>query len=310
MERHRLVTGWTDYPTFRRVEEIGRDEYEALLFSCPPPEDPQGMVPSDYLWLSLMAWCPEAEAARIGDGFCLRMPAYHGDTWLTALIAHSASVEAAETLLADPDVGASLHFVPKWLACSLGAEARLSVTADRDNFDYIRDVSAFVAASGPEFGQIRRERARYSRAHPEAQCCEARDWCPDDLLNVFDQWTAMRDRGSDSDAFDERVGVARLLQREDLDRCLVVLTHVDGVPVGFAVAEVQRDGSSVGHFQKMATRESGAWQHQDLAVFEALASRGVELHNFEQDLGVPGLRARKLQDRPAFLLEKYVVTLA
>jgi hypothetical protein len=37
---------------------------------------------------------------------------------------------------------------------------------------------------------------------------------------------------------------------------------------------------------------------------------GVHRLNIEQDLGVPGLRTRKLMDKPAFLLEKYVVSAA
>jgi hypothetical protein len=41
----------------------------------------------------------------------------------------------------------------------------------------------------------------------------------------------------------------------------------------------------------------------------ALADRGVTLLNIEQDLGIPGLRNRKLQENPALLLEKYVVSL-
>jgi hypothetical protein len=256
-----------------------------------------------------MSWCPEAEAARFEDGLVLRLPEYHGDGWLTALIGTGISGAAVHELLADPAVGGSLHYVPKWLAERFENDPQLSVTPDRDNFDYVRDVDEQIAADDSPFGRIRRNRNRFRRDNPAAETMVSA-WRADDLLGVFDAWATMRGRTTEADALDERAGIERLLMRRDLNRCFVVLLTIDGVLSGFAIEEIQPDGTAIGHFQKLTTRALGAWQVVEEAVFTALAERSVKYQNEEQDLGVPGLRQRKQEGQPAFLLEKYLVTLA
>jgi mycobactin lysine-N-oxygenase len=307
-----VARGWTTYPAFRRVEEIGRDEYERVLFGSVPPDDPQAMVPSDYLWLSLMAWCPDAEAAEVDGGFCLRMPTYHGDEWLTALVGRHVSADSVAVLLADPTLGGRLHFVPAWLATPLADDPRLVVEPDRDNFDYILDVAEQVSAEGPRFREVRRRRRSFQRNFVNASfdCAPLSPELTVGLHAVFSSWATTRNLDREEDVADERAAFARLLGRQDLERCLVGLVREDEVLSGFELVEVLPDGTAVSHFMKAARRVYGAGVAVMDAVCHVMTDLGVHRLNIEQDLGVPGLRTRKLMDKPAFLLEKYVVSAA
>jgi len=262
--------------------------------------------------LSLMAWCPDAEAARVDDAFVLRLPKYHGAGWLTALMAREAAVSGVVDVLDDPAFGGSLSYVPYWLAESLREHPALRVAPDRDNFDYVYDPVAHVAAAGRKYCEIRQKRRAYRRAHPEAKVLlRAYDAMDAPLLRrMFDAWASLRQVDSAPDTRDERAAFERLLARPDLERCTVTIAIADGQPIGFELDEIQPDRTAIGHFMKLTTRESGANEILVEASSLGLASRGIHHLNYEQDLGLPGLRLRKTLDRPAFLLEKYVVTLA
>jgi hypothetical protein len=302
------AAGWTRYPTFRPLEEIGRDEYERVLFNCVPTDDPGGMVPSDYLWLSLMAWSPEAEAAEVDGGLCLRMSAYHGDGWLTALMGQDVPVEVV-TLLVESACG-SVHFVPRWIANDLCENPHLGVVPDRDNFDYILDIGEQISAEGADFREARRKRRSYLRNHPAAtvDCRPLVEASVELLCGVFDSWASHRISDDPAGIADERRALIRLLDRGDLDRCLVATLHDGAELAGFEIGEMLLDGSAVSHFAKTSVRVNGAGDVLVDALRRVLAEHGVARYNIEQDLGVPGLRHRKLMDKPAFLLEKYVVS--
>ncbi|HEX3705216.1 MAG TPA: phosphatidylglycerol lysyltransferase domain-containing protein [Mycobacteriales bacterium] len=307
-----IALGWTTYPTFRRVEEIGRDEYERVLLGCVPPDDPCGTVPSDYLWLSLMSWCSDAEAAEVDGGFCLRMPAYHGDGWLTALMGLDVSIDAVAALLADQTFGERLHFVPTWIVAALAEDPRIVAVLDRDNFDYVLDISEQIAAEGAAFREARRKRRSYLRSHPNTSvaCRPLFDVAAEPLYGVFDSWASHRSADERDEIVDERLALGRLLGRADADRCLVAMLYDGTELAGFEIGEMLPDGTAVIHFMKISARVNGAGDVLTDALWRVLAERGVRLCNIEQDLGVPGLRHRKLMEKPAFLLEKYVVSTA
>lgn len=302
--------GWTSYPNFRKVEEIGREHYERLLFGCLPPDDPHAVVPSDYLWLSLMSWCPDAEAAEVDGGFCLRMAAYHGESWVTALMGQGVPADAVAMLLSDPALGGRLHFVPAWIASSLAADPRIVAEADRDNFDYILDVEEQLAAEGAAFREIRRRRRSYLRSHPHSavRCRSLGEVPAASIFGVFDSWVSHRSADDIGEIEDERLALGRLLSRRDLDRCLLATLHEGTQLVAFEIVEIMPDCMAVSHFMKIRARVNGAGDVLGEALRCALNDRGVSLFNIEQDLGVPGLRQRKLMEKPAFLLEKYVLS--
>ena len=77
--------------------------------------------------------------------------------------------------------------------------------------------------------------------------------------------------------------------------------------MAFDVSEVIPGGLSIQHFSHTAQHVIGVREHLRTVVGERLLSQGVHMLNTEQDLGVPGLRTRKMNDAPACLAKKYVL---
>jgi len=310
-----FIQGWSYYPKFRRIDDIGRDPFESYVFSMLPHDGSPALPPSDYIWLSLMAWCPNAEAAIFEEGVVLRLPKYHGDNiWLTSFCGASVPPTLLDELSTNAALGGRLHYVPEWTihASNLGAVGA-RVVRDEDNDDYVYDVEEQLAAFGHRFEQIRHERNLLARKGRSFRTTVVLDinTATGILTGVFDTWLeAARSNGKLIDLEDERRAFSRLLSRKDLERCSTIILEIDEVVAGFTINEVLPDGTAVCHFTKAIDRSPGVWQLLRMHTFEHLASLGVRYWNFEQDLGVPGLRVPKLRDRPVCMVPKYVVEIA
>ena len=60
----------------------------------------------------------------------------------------------------------------------------------------------------------------------------------------------------------------------------------------------------MGHFGKIDEDCPGLFQYLECVTAQYLKKRGCKYMNYEQDLGLPGLRESKISWGPAFFFEK------
>jgi hypothetical protein len=83
--------------------------------------------------------------------------------------------------------------------------------------------------------------------------------------------------------------------------------YVDRVMVAFHIYELVGRGWAVGHFTKAVREPAGASLYGWLEVARSLRLAGVHTLNYEQDLGIPGLRDFKRRLRPIGFLRKFSI---
>jgi hypothetical protein len=87
-----------------------------------------------------------------------------------------------------------------------------------------------------------------------------------------------------------------------------VALYLDGVCVGFSVNEVLDDTYVLCHFQKAVLD----FENVDVFLSNVVAKEamhfGCHYINWEQDLGIPGLRELKQSYKPDLFLKKYTIT--
>jgi hypothetical protein len=119
-------------------------------------------------------------------------------------------------------------------------------------------------------------------------------------LDVFDDWA----RGREAAATVERRALLRCLEAAAIaDLCCATVVAPDGV-LAFALLAPQPDGWAVCPFAKMRPSCPDVGRLLWRALLELSEARGFRWVNYEQDLGLPGLRQNKMSLRPARLLEK------
>ena len=165
--------------------------------------------------------------------------------------------------------------------------------------DYLYAVNAFLDFPGP----ARQNKRRLLRQLLEAHRMEAQplgSQCLDAALAVLDGWLADK-RKQPGDADDAACRQA-LAGARALGLCGYLHT-ADGEPVGWVLAEPLFGGTWAVRFAKGRAALAGLypWMFQHLCR----ELPGVRWLNFEQDLGLPGLRRSKLSYGPERLLPKY-----
>ncbi len=78
--------------------------------------------------------------------------------------------------------------------------------------------------------------------------------------------------------------------------------------LGFTMYEIISNNYAISHFAKADKKHHAAicdllnWEEAKI-----LHSQGIKYFNWEQDLGIPGLRYSKEKYKPAFFLKKFIL---
>jgi hypothetical protein len=227
------------------------------------------------------------------------------------MLGESDPSAAAHRLLTDGTSSQSLDLVPEVVAECLKADDRFSVREDRDNADYVIDIAQFLERAGGKYANMRQRIGSFRRRSPtvvdlDIGTNQARDF----ITRVSQEWfhnhataddTIIREQKSESIAISRSTSIGSAL------RCLGVV--LDGEPYAFSIYELVQPNWCISHFAKTARPLTGATFFEVDAVLSRCLADGAEHCNFEQDLGLPGLRTSKLRHRPSHFLRKYTIRL-
>jgi hypothetical protein len=177
---------------------------------------------------------------------------------------------------------------------------------DRNNFDYVFSTVALSTLNGNLYRSQRRLARRFERGHD----CHV---LPLDLRSSYVQSrvvevTALwQQQKGTSSVLDEVKAIQRALEIAEDAKLRGLGVWLKDRLLGFVIFELLRDRWSVAYFEKTDTTVLGTSQFMKQRLGGALHAFGSDLVNFEEDLGLEGLRRAKLSYRPQFLLEKYAI---
>jgi hypothetical protein len=271
-------------------------EHKRLLDSLASP-DPY----CDWTFATL--WSSDTEEAvalaRLGDGFALRLPSYPlGGPEDFSLNGRPSAVSVSAFVAEHRDVS----LVPKPVVEGLGLTDCV-VSDDRDQYDYVYDVTESLGMAGGQFRTARYALRKAIDRNVGATTSEldlSDSGVVSEVLELFEAWASARE----VDASAERRALARCLEIADLAEvgcasvtgpngllAFALLAPQPGLWTGLPFAKRHPDASDVGGL---------LWR----SVLECADARGLRWINQEQDLGMPGLRQHKTSLGPARMLEK------
>lgn len=292
---------------FAPLERSDLDTLRATVAGLPPY--------SDFDATSLWCWSVEGQTdiAFPRGGVVVRTLDYvSGETSIWAAAAENADEvlalawDVAVNELEEP----AISLVPEHTLALLDYPDRFVFERCRDEDDYIIDVTTGHDPANwtkkrrkglREFDSFTGSAYTVNRLSLE-QAIERHD-----LLAVFDRWHDSTERDGTEVAI-ERAAIARLAEAPWLSavEVLVLETPTDGI-IGFSVVEVVRKDVGNVHFAKGDRRFPGTFSRLTLEERLWAKDAGLASINIEQDLGLPGLRASKLAERPSDFLRKFTV---
>jgi hypothetical protein len=288
------------FPQFTSLTQNSRSDIDSITSQFAPY--------SDFNFTSLFCWDTNdsVEVSNLDGNLVVKMPDYiTGEPIYSFIGSHNVN-QACQTLLENVD--GSLRLVPEVIAEQLHD---FNVTEDRDSFDYVYDVHQMAILEGSSLKWKRKRYRRFERDHENISFKAVSLLEPTTqsaIRELFKAWAHERNKFND-DIVAERTAIERLLQYADLfTQVQATLLYVDGKLVGFSLNELLGKSYAVCHFHKTLFMYENADIYFSCRIAQELEKLGCKCINWEQDLGIPGLRTLKLSYDPIFFLKKCTIS--
>lgn len=296
------------FPEFKKLEITDRAVIEGFTKQYVPY--------SDYNFTSLWSWDVRGDVrlSELNGNLVVRFTDYlSGDPFYSFLGMHEQ--EATLTSLGEfsqrEGTGLMFKLLPEESIQGLSPDHQSRVTADVDNFDYVLSVASLLTYTGNHLRGKRNFVNRFKQ-HYQAVTTEltlTSDAVQRQLTELFGLWATQKGLTS-TDIDNELAAMTRLFYAAQRAPYVVIGIMVDGNLAGFSICEIIDADYAILHFEKGDTSTYvGIYPFLMQETARALAARGCRYINYEQDLGLSGLRQCKSSFHPYKLLKKYAVTL-
>ena len=205
-----------------------------------------------------------------------------------------------------------LRFIPEEAVTCI-QKSGLNIVEDEDNFDYIYSIPELVNLKGIKFKAKRHSATKFIKEYPGAYF-EIVDLNNNEvskqIILVLECWNNKKNAGEIKAEFkQEEIAINKLLQSSANHKLIASCIYLRGSMIGFSIDEILPLGYAMSHFFKADTTYKGIYDFMNQKVSEYLATQGVALWNWEQDLGDENLRKSKRGYHSVSFLKKYIVSL-
>ena len=294
------------FPDFQLLSLAAKDDVENIIARFPPY--------SDFNFVSMYSYNVKDDMAiaDLHGNLVVRFKDYTSDKTFLSFIGEQRVDETIAALLKyapEHGLGTSLHLIPEHVITLIGQPERWVITEDRDNHDYLVLAVKFSGLQGADYASKRNGINKFLKAHEgrvQVKHLDINEQVAGEITDTFHRWREAAGKSHDETA-DELTAVRRLLaSAPDFDLNTLGI-YVDDVMVAFSIYEKKGD-FAVGHFEKALKTHPGLYDHLKHQTAHHLHEQSVKYINYEQDLGIEGLRKSKLLLHPESFLKKFTIT--
>ena len=305
------------FPHFRKFTPQDRAEYLAYYARVEPY--------CDFSFNNLIIWLDlhdDLEISRLASCLVLRFtnPFQRSEHKAYTLLGERDCLKATHTLfsyrqaLGEPT---ELVMVPECAVSNMLKTHQLPqdlvIRASNDHRDYLFETADVIALEGGKLLNLRRNLHVFHRQHPEGITMEMYD-----LLDRGDQMRILRgletwqkDQGfiKNDPNFDEIKALRRYFQYAKVCPAECRCFFLNGIMFGFSIVHrpPQRGWAIFNHL-KSSRNIPHSYDYVYYETLQQLYKEGITMVNFEQDLGIEGLRIHKKQLGRADFLYRYDIS--
>ncbi len=290
-----------DFPDFSEVTLEYRQEIEAITQQFEPY--------SDFNFVSLFTWNTDGSAtiSKLNDNLVIRLPHYTKGHSIYSMLGINRIDESASRLL---ELTGRLEMVPEIVRDAIVSLENFTISEDRDNFDFVYHVEGHAKLGGKEFREKRKKYNRFLNTFGEIIRVEEVDLkdgsVQSQVIDIFQRWAQSKETlGADNEL--ELTAIKRLLEYGSHFKLVCLLLSIDSVPAGFTIHEILNQNYAICHYHKTLTSYANSDVYLTSVAAQDLLQRGCHYVNWEQDLGIKGLRQSKLSYSHVRFLKKYII---
>ncbi len=294
-----------NFPNFEKLNLRHKNEIETMWKEFPPY--------SDYNFTSLYSYDVDdsAEVCFLNKNLVVVMPDYTSAITIISFLGIEKLDETIQVLLkyslARTDI-CKLKLIPEITVRSITNSKDLEITEDIDNHDYVLDAISMVTLVGNRWFAIKRDVRNFKEKHNYkfVSIDLNSDSIRKQMDGLFDLWIQQKDKDSKTTETERNALKRSFIFANEPDHFSFGL-FVNDRMIGYSTNQIVHDGFYMGHFGKADADYPGAYQIMEHECAKFFLEKGCKFMNYEQDLGIPGLRQAKRSWNPVSYLKKYTI---
>lgn len=290
------------FPDFSKLDLTHKAELEIVTKQFEPY--------SDFNYTSLHSWNTDGstEIAKLNGNVVIKLPDYiTGDTVYTLLGNKNIDETLNQLLTITPE----LNMVPEAVIKSIENQALFKISEAPEHHDYIFSLEHLSLLPGQKYRGKRKSIYRFTRTFKNSYILNISDLSSSDtrsnIKSTFEKWVQERGK-KNQDYISEQSAIHRLLNSMSLTNLIGIEIIIDKQMVGFSINEAHDNSYIICHFQKSILSHKGIDVFLTSEVAKELMARGYTYVNWEQDLGLDGLKEMKSSYKPIKMLKKYTIS--
>lgn len=290
------------FPKFSTLIAAHKQEIENVIARFEPY--------SDFNFTSLYCWNLDGstKVALLNNNLVIQLKDYLSERSVYSMLGDSQIEESIRILLQRVE---SLNLVPH-VVTQLIKSHDFVITEDKDNNDYIYRLDDLWDLNGAQYKSKRKHlRALFKTYGDRLRVIPVpihAKKVQEDIINIHEEWIKTKNQKKHSSHEDR--ALSRLFEYPFHTNLLCHEIFLDDHAVGFSINEILNSGYAICHFQKVLFDIPNLDIFLTTEVAKDLTNYGCVYTNWEQDLGIPGLRTAKENYHPVKYLKKHGVTLA
>lgn len=288
------------FPRFSNIELKHKNMLNGYLSNKPPY--------SDFNFLNLLIWNKNFcnQFSILNDNLVIKIKDYFSDTQIYSVLGKKKIPETIQSLLSITPV---ISMVPEYTLNYLRlTDSTLSILEDRDNYDYIVNLTDLINLRGSGFKRLRSNIYRFSKQYQSATYRELNLQNPVDINEIIRlnrRWGRSKNISS-SDIENDSNAINNLIKYAPNFNLLNVGLFINNKLVGYTINELLEQSFVMGHFGRTDPLYKCSFFIEYITA-HFLKAKGYEFINHEGDAGLEGLRVAKLCYRPSYL-KKYIIS--
>lgn len=294
------------FPEFKLLELSDREEIQGLTNRYIPY--------SDFNFTSMWSWDTDNKflISALHDNLVVRFIDYITAVPFYSFIGHFRIEETISTLIDHAkrnNVDPILRLIPEEIFWEVDIlENQFLIEADRDGFDYLLNIENLLDYRGNKLRGKRNFTNRFIKLYNpiSSEIDITNPVIKEGIMKVVDGWVGERSALSEDVNEKELKAIQKILQ-SNLSNIVSLGVFLGTEMVGFVIGEKLANGYSILHFEKAISKDLiGIYPYMMQHFAKLLAEKGCIYINYEQDLGILGLRTSKESFQP-ILIRKHTI---
>jgi hypothetical protein len=293
-----------DFPKFKNIELSDARDVGRLIQKFPPY--------SDFVFSNLWSWDLKGEMgiSILNNNLIVRFTDYVNGSPFLSFLGEDRVNETARALISFSEKNyktGTLKLIPGLVSSALD-KSEFNIVSDRDSFDYVYSIDHLATMDSWPCSDLSKGIRQFLKKYPDyvVTYTSLEDISADEYIEMFRRWAKNKNIINHFD-LNEYKAFERMLQVKS-QNIHVISLYVGNILIGFTVFETVADGHAVSHFAKADTTFcSSVYSLLNWEEAKLCKDHDIKYYNWQQDLGVHGMRTSKTKYKPIYFLKKFLV---